>query len=133
MADFYIGHDHPTYKRAPWTQQSLGCGQPGDFVYLPASFIWSSHHSSSAKVPESGFNSTTEENSSRSLQCGDEIRDRWLQYRFGVFSTDLDRVPVAGSQQDAFCLGRSPSEVIRMHPGIVIISGCTLSRGTMLS
>ena len=115
--DFYIGHDHPIYKRAPWTQQSLGCGQPGDFIYIPASFIWSSHHPARKSQQDEGNSSTTEETTS-SLQCGDEIRDRWLQYRFGVFSAELDRVPSPGSQQDAFCLGKSPLEVIRMHPDL---------------
>lgn len=87
-ADFYIGHDHPIYKRAPWTQQSLGCGQPGDFIYIPASFIWSSHHQARKSIQEEGSNATTEE-TTRNLQCGDEIRDRWLQYRLGLMLPNL--------------------------------------------
>ena len=41
-----------------------------------------------------------------------------MQYRFGVFSTELDRVPSPGSPQDAYCLGKSPNEIVQMHPDL---------------
>ena len=31
-ADIRIGTNHPVFGKFPWTQQSLGCGQPGDFI-----------------------------------------------------------------------------------------------------
>jgi hypothetical protein len=33
-ADISIGVPHPVFGNAPWTQQSQGCGQPGDMIYL---------------------------------------------------------------------------------------------------
>lgn len=33
-ADISIGVSHPVFGNAPWTQQSQGCGQPGDMIYL---------------------------------------------------------------------------------------------------
>ena len=37
--DIFVSPDHPLHSGAPWTQQSQGCGRPGDFVYLPRSFV----------------------------------------------------------------------------------------------
>jgi hypothetical protein len=33
-ADISIGVPHPVFGNAPWTQQSRGCGQPGDMIHL---------------------------------------------------------------------------------------------------
>jgi calcium-activated chloride channel regulator 4 len=32
-------HKHPLYGEAPYTQQSRGCGQPGDVTVFPAKFV----------------------------------------------------------------------------------------------
>ena len=37
--DIFVSPDHPLHSGSPWTQQSQGCGRPGDFVYLPRSFL----------------------------------------------------------------------------------------------
>lgn len=34
-----VSPDHPIHASSPWTQQSQGCGRPGDFIYLPRSFV----------------------------------------------------------------------------------------------
>lgn len=31
--DFRVGPTHPVFGDGAWTQQSQGCGRPGDFVY----------------------------------------------------------------------------------------------------
>ena len=36
--DIFVSPDHPLHSGSPWTQQSQGCGRPGDFVYLPRSY-----------------------------------------------------------------------------------------------
>ena len=51
----------------PWTQQSLGCGLPGEYVYLPYSFI----------AP------------SNSSQIGKMISNQWMRLRYGICE-DLD-------------------------------------------
>lgn len=33
-ADFTVGPSHPVHGDSMWTQQSRGCGQSGDFVYI---------------------------------------------------------------------------------------------------
>ena len=43
--DILIAEDHPVNGAFPWTQQSMGCGRPGEFVYLPYSFIAPSNSS----------------------------------------------------------------------------------------
>ena len=37
--DIFVSPDHPIHLSEPWTQQSQGCQRPGDFIYLPRSFI----------------------------------------------------------------------------------------------
>ena len=40
QADIVIsGNNHPIYGASPYTQQSKQCGQPGDFMALPFSFL----------------------------------------------------------------------------------------------
>lgn len=38
-ADIHISQRHPVFNEEPYTQQSGGCGQPGDAVYLPYTFV----------------------------------------------------------------------------------------------
>jgi hypothetical protein len=47
----------------PWTQQSRGCGAPGDFLYLPYSFL----------AP------------ANSSQLGNMVANQWMRLRYGVF------------------------------------------------
>ena len=39
--DIRIDVDHPFHRGSPYTQQSRGCAQPGDFMALPANFLTS--------------------------------------------------------------------------------------------
>lgn len=34
QADISVGVPHPVFGNGPWTQQSRGCGQPGDIIRL---------------------------------------------------------------------------------------------------
>ena len=63
--DILVAGDHPVHGSFPWTQQSLGCGQPGEFVYLPYSFL----------AP------------SNSSQLGKMISNQWMRLRYGVFES----------------------------------------------
>ena len=36
---FHVQDNHPIYGSRPYTQQSRGCGQPGDYVGLPFNFL----------------------------------------------------------------------------------------------
>lgn len=39
-ADFHIvGDEHPIFGSAPFTQQSQGCGKPGDFISVGYQFL----------------------------------------------------------------------------------------------
>jgi len=93
--DVLIGDDHPVHGSFPWTQQSLGCGHPGEFVYLPYSFL----------------------EPSNSTQMGQFISNQFNRLRFGVFD-DLDprvsSVPL-DSRHHAICRGKSVRDVILSH------------------
>ncbi|XP_047110046.1 calcium-activated chloride channel regulator 1-like [Schistocerca piceifrons] len=60
-ADIRVSVPHPVFGDSTWTQQSQGCGQPGDFIYL-----------SYRQLLEG-------KNLARSL-----VRE-WTKYRYGVF------------------------------------------------
>lgn len=34
-----VGPSHYLFGDNPWTQQPGGCGEPGDFIYLPENFL----------------------------------------------------------------------------------------------
>ena len=73
-----------------WTQQRLGCGQPGDKLTLPYSQL--------------------------ANQSTSHLGNLWLRLRYGVFS-DLDGSgSEPTSRQFSECEGRSVSEVIMSHP-----------------
>jgi hypothetical protein len=38
-ADIRIDVDHPFHRGSLYTQQSRGCGQPGEFMAMPANFL----------------------------------------------------------------------------------------------
>ena len=39
LFQFQVGGAHPIYSTSPFTQQSKGCGQAGDFISLPHDFL----------------------------------------------------------------------------------------------
>ena len=95
--DIFVSNDHPEHGDRPWTQQSLGCGRPGDFIYLPQSFI-----------------SSRRRNATFSRRVGRSIADEWLRYRYGIFdaySTELR----PESRQYSLCLGESTYNVVNEH------------------
>lgn len=60
-ADFNVGPPHPVHGDSIWTQQSRGCGQSGDFVYISHRALLDPKDLSKAMVAE------------------------WAKYRYGVF------------------------------------------------
>lgn len=71
QSDFIIGRSHPVYGDQIWTQQSRGCGDQGDFVYLSEKLL-------------------TETN-----DLANNLVREWGKYRFGVFDeTGYDNDPV---------------------------------------
>ena len=52
--DIFVSPDHPLHSGSPWTQQSQGCGRPGDLVYLPRSFVGNPGQSGEKKGEERG-------------------------------------------------------------------------------
>ena len=87
--------DHPVHGSFPWTQQSLGCGHPGEFVYLPYSFL----------AP------------SNSSQLGRMIANQWMRLRYGVFEDYDPRMTgvSVSSRHHAFCKGNNVKTVIMSH------------------
>ena len=81
--DIFVSPDHPISGSAPWTQQSQGCGRPGDFVYLPRSFVASTKSGGGGEKKreergsisgDNGNQSTAEVNNATAVRIGDEIR-----------------------------------------------------------
>jgi calcium-activated chloride channel regulator 4 len=67
-AQFRVTNKHPIYGEKPYTQQSRGCGQPGDFVALPDQFL-------------TAWNNTWE-------TWGDPAKlfvKEWTKLRYGIF------------------------------------------------
>ena len=93
--DILVGGDHPVHGSFPWTQQSLGCGHPGEFVYLPYSFL----------AP------------SNSSQLGKMISNQWMRLRYGVFEDFDPRMSSVSvsSRHHAFCRGNSVKSVVMSH------------------
>ena len=66
--DVHIGIDHPVYRKSPFTQQSRGCGQPGDYISVPFHFF-------------TNYNETMEVFGNPAKTFVHE----WSKYRYGVF------------------------------------------------
>lgn len=65
---FFVQNDHPINGARPFTQQSRGCGEPGDFVALPYTFL-------------TAWNTTWN-------QFGDPAKlfvKEWAKFRYGIF------------------------------------------------
>ena len=65
--DFLIGRPDPVHGEHPFTHQSGGCGQPGDFISIPHTFIM--------------HRNITEEDAATFVH-------QWSKYRYGVFDED---------------------------------------------
>ena len=73
----------------------MGCGQPGEFVYLPYSFL----------AP------------TNSSQIGKMISNQWMRLRYGIFEDFDPRVSgiSVASQHHALCLGQTVKKTILAH------------------
>ena len=87
---FHVQDNHPIYGARPYTQQSRGCGQPGDYTGLPFNFLTT-------------WNNTWE-------TFGDPAKlfvKEWAKLRYGIF----DEIGFAGEKnksvenQNAFAKG----------------------------
>ncbi len=105
-ADVLVSVDHPVHRGRPWTQQSQSCGRPGDFVYLPRSFLGTKPND------KTGMKNVTEEELQRLASVGVKVRDQFLRYRFGVFDSPGRSEMTVGSRQHALCMGRTVEEVV---------------------
>lgn len=79
--DVYVGQPHPVHGDALWTQQSRGCGRPGDAI-----------HSSYRLFQEP-------------RDLGKELTKQWAKYRYGVF----DEVGYAGDPVYPSCYASESS------------------------
>ena len=66
--DVHIGLDHPIYREIPFTQQSRGCGQNGDYISIPYHFFTNWNHT----VEVFGNPAKT-------------FVHEWSKYRYGIF------------------------------------------------
>ena len=73
----------------------MGCGRPGEFVYLPYSFL----------AP------------TNSSQIGKMISNQWMRLRYGIFEDFDPRVSgiSVSSQHHALCLGQTVKNTILAH------------------
>ena len=80
----------------PWTQQSFGCREPGDFIYIPSTFLNKSqnHHHDNQEMANHMFR-------------------QWTKFYHGLFDDNvLSSNVTSGSRQDSFCLGSTPLSII---------------------
>jgi hypothetical protein len=76
---FHVQDNHPIYGARPYTQQSRGCGQPGDYTGLPFNFLTT-------------WNNTWE-------TFGDPAKlfvKEWAKLRYGIF----DELGFAGKKNN---------------------------------
>ena len=64
-ADIVVSDKHSLYNNEPFTQQSSGCGQPGDYIKLPYSFV-------------TNYNSSFEDGTKQLVK-------EWAKFKYGIF------------------------------------------------
>ena len=69
-ADILISEKHPIYGHEIHTQQSGGCGQPGDVIRLPRNFVEKSQKSNNSIISQSKAKLFVE---------------NWMKFRYGIF------------------------------------------------
>ncbi|QQP40877.1 Epithelial chloride channel proteinlike, partial [Caligus rogercresseyi] len=99
--DIMIGLDHPIKKSEPWTQQSLGCSKPGDFIYIPTP----SSNTTAQAPPTVEWPKASATNGSKQLQ----LRDLRTSVR-NIIRSHSDMIG-QNSKQDF----RSPQFTIARH------------------
>lgn len=65
--DIILGSQHPVHGDRPFTQQSKGCGRPGDFIYLPHTYL-------------------TNQNITRTK--ANLFVHQWAKFRYGIFDEE---------------------------------------------
>ena len=88
--DVRIGPSHPVYKNRPWTQQSKGCGERGDYISL-----------SDAYFTDSSYNET---------ERARLLFRMWMRYHIGVFDDASCK-----NGRDAEVCGGSSFKVDKKH------------------
>ena len=94
--DMIIGPYDKSETGIPWTQQSFGCREPGDFIYIPSTFLNKSqnHHHDNQEMADHMFR-------------------QWTKFYHGLFDDNvLSSNVTSGSRQDSFCLGSTPLSII---------------------
>jgi len=68
-----IGTEHPIFGHLPWTQQSRGCGQPGDFISVGYQYVLKFNETENI-IPNGGDGKTwaKDVNSGKSRQRNEE-------------------------------------------------------------
>lgn len=87
-SDFVIGRTHPIYGDNVWTQQSRGCGERGDFIYLTAKSLIQARELGESRTMayRGGPESRSEINKANFVSlAGNAIVREWAKYRYGIF------------------------------------------------
>ena len=110
--DLVVGEEEPVHGNQPFVEQSSGCGAAADMIYLPTTFL------------------TNLGNVSQSCE---QVVDRWMEYRYGVFPDEAYPADplypnllinnltgpahqVLPTRQRVLCEGRTREQVIAAHP-----------------
>ncbi|CAL4185666.1 unnamed protein product, partial [Meganyctiphanes norvegica] len=135
----HVTESHPVFGANPWTQQSQGCGQPGDFIQMGAEFLrdtyddfyvnasksflaqWAKFrwgifdeegHDSDPLYPSVFLDSKT--NELHPNICLSKKND-------SVFCNPDEHEPEAPTKQNSLCHGRSAWEVIKQSEDFKIV------------
>ena len=76
-ADVWVSGPHPIHDERPFTQQSRGCGQSGDFISLPFQFLLAA--AKSAKWDNETLGSPSAVSAARAFV------HEWAKLRYGIF------------------------------------------------
>ncbi|XP_076032311.1 LOW QUALITY PROTEIN: calcium-activated chloride channel regulator 4-like [Oratosquilla oratoria] len=127
-----VTREHPVFGSQPWTQQSRGCGQPGNYIHMGdellrrnqneshvqaahlllrewAKFRWGIFEEKGHEGDEvfpSSYRDPKSGNTFRSNKCSEERR-------LLPFCNKRDHVPEAPTKHNVQCAGRSAWEVIQ--------------------
>jgi len=107
-ADVMIEEEDPVHGHSPFTQQSRGCGESGDKIYLPTSFIKEIDNTTVAAT---------------------QFVEQWIKYRYGVFEATgypgdklyPDDLGEDVNKHNVICGGRSVQNIISSHADFLIV------------
>merc|ERR1719330_419858 len=107
-ADVMIEEEDPVHGHSPFTQQSRGCGESGDKIYLPTSFIKEIDNTTVAAT---------------------QFVEQWIKYRYGVFEATgypgdklyPDDLGEDVNKHNVICGGRSVQNIISSHADFLTV------------